>query len=318
MILATDLADALFEAFDTIAATFKAWMQEHKEWQWIISADYALRDPSRPGDCFAFTVMPYDKPLSAFEAEVNGTRLRDIKDSRELSDDQVSWLRDKRHFHFVFPINRDRKFFFEQGRLPREVAHECAKVIRDHFVAAGRHPDQLKRVNSLVEMTKSNGFNVGLYTDVTLLSLLFPLVTLLIRREQPSSRVFWFSDRDSMTTWGEGVLWDLAMENLVGLSERFGLEYRGAPIIGTPDTSGGAEVMWFDHYIRSADWLAGSMAAWDREKNEWPDKAKYDRMIRDVIAESENAVFLPVSLSTDGVKIRRLVVDRTQGALGAR
>src|ERR1700676_3710222 len=303
MILATDLADALFEAFDTIAATFKAWMQEHKEWQWIISADYALRDPSSPGDCFAFTVMPYDKPLSAFEAEVNGTRLRDIKDSRELSDDQVSWLRDKRHFHFVFPINRDRKFFFEQGRLPREVAHECAKVIRDHFVAAGRHPDQLKRVNSLVEMTKSNGFNVGLYTDVTLLSLLFPLVTLLIRREQPSSRVFWFSDRDSMTTWGEGVLWDLAMENLVGLSERFGLEYRGAPIIGTPDTSGGAEVMWFDHYIRSADWLAGSMAAWDREKNEWPDKAKYDRMIRDVIAESEKAVFFPVSLTTEGWKI---------------
>lgn len=68
--------------------------------------------------------------------------------------------------------------------------------------------------------------------------------------------------------------------------------------------------MWFDHYIRSADWLTGSMAAWDREQNEWPDKAKYDRMVRDVIAESENAVFLPLSLSNDGVRIRRLIVNR--------
>jgi hypothetical protein len=313
MILATDIADALFEAVDATAATFKAWMEQHKAWQWIISADYALRDPSRPGDCFAFTVMPYDKPLSAFEAEVKNTRLRDLKNSRDLSDDQVSWLRDKRQFHFVFPVNRDRKIFFEPGNLPREVAHNCAKVIRDHFLAAGRHPDQLKRVNSLVEMSKSKGFNVGLYTDVTLLALLFPLVTVLIRREQPHSRIFWFSDRDSMTTWGEGVVWDLAMENFGGFSERVGLEYRDAlPIIGTPDKSGGVEVMWFDHYIRSADWLAGSMAAWDREKNEWPDNAKYDRMIRDVIAESENSLFLPLSLSDDGVKIRRLVVDRNQ------
>ncbi len=54
-----DLAEALFEAFDKSArALFRSWMGKHKSQQWIIGADYALRDPSRPSDCFAFTVVP--------------------------------------------------------------------------------------------------------------------------------------------------------------------------------------------------------------------------------------------------------------------
>ncbi len=70
--------------------------------------------------------------------------------------------------------------------------------------------------------------------------------------------------------------------------------------------------MWFDQYIRAADWLAGAIAALDREANLLPgEHDKYIRVIEDVVTESDNTVILPVYLANDGLlKITRLELTR--------
>ena len=99
-------------------------------------------------------------------------------------------------------------------------------------------------------------------------------------------KVGWFCDRDSMTSFCDGVIWDYALENFLGLSELLQIK-RGStmPIIAAPDRSSGHEVMWYDEYIRAADWLAGTMAAWDQRSNTIAgEQDKYLRVIEDVVA----------------------------------
>jgi hypothetical protein len=66
-----------------------------------------------------------------------------------------------------------------------------------------------------------------------------------------------------------------------------------------------------DHYTRLADWLAGTIAQWNRSQNEPLDEdSKYGRMILNVISDSNNAIFLRMKVDTAGVSVTRLLVSR--------
>src|ERR1700761_1151542 len=128
----------------------------------------------------------------------------------------------------------------------------------------GASADVIARQKKLQNEARANGFNVALLTDLTLLALFLPVITLLLARERKPKILGWFCDRDSMITWCDGVVWDYALGNLHGVAEALHIDVGGInPLIGAPDPTGNTKKLWYDDYIRSADWLAGALAAWD-------------------------------------------------------
>jgi hypothetical protein len=88
----------------------------------------------------------------------------------------------------------------------------------------------------------------------------------------------WFSDRDKLTTWCDGVLWDYAMENVLGIADQLGIRLEATQFpIAVPDPSTPAkDPLWYDELIRIADYFAGSLAAFDKATNVVPSDKLWD------------------------------------------
>ena len=113
MITADRVAIAFFDCLDKGAIKlFRDWIALHPHTsRWLIGADFALRDTKRAGDCFAFTLFPYDAWPDDIVRDIKANLPRDLKDLKTLDERSVKWLRDPRRFHFVIPVNRDRVVF---------------------------------------------------------------------------------------------------------------------------------------------------------------------------------------------------------------
>jgi hypothetical protein len=63
--------------------------------------------------------------------------------------------------------------------------------------------------------------------------------------------------------------------------------------------------------IRAADWIAGTVAAWDRKRNLVPgDQRKYLRMLENVIPSADNIVVLHLDMNESSMQFRRIIAAR--------
>ena len=316
MVTPEEIVRCLLTTFDKRALTlFRSWLAQHPSiTKWIIASDFALRDPNRPADCFAFTLIPYDALPQDIEADITANLPKDIKKSKTINDATIAWLRDPRRFHFAILMERNRAYYSTgPGSDQLNIARKSLQRTLETIVRAERDADQIRRLRKLVNKSQAKRFNVDLLTDLTFLAIWFPLITLLLVREHRSNIVGWFSDRDKMTTWCDGIVWDFAREHLYDLGQVLGIDITDLLTpIATPEKTPNGEDMWFDDYIRPADWLAGALAAWNRVHNLVPgEQDKYVLTLREVVADSPNIVLLPVYTDGSGIRCTRLMVSQT-------
>jgi hypothetical protein len=309
------IAKIFLECFDGGAVhLFRSFVKRHPHVRkWIIAADFSLHNKDRPFDCFAFTIIPCDAWLTDIERDVAAALPRDLKKSKTLDEGAIQWLRDPRRFHIAITVN-DRPAVFSNGRgsVALTVVREHIAKSLDQAASGGVSGETIKRLKKLKQDAQANGFNVSLLTNIWLLAVWFAVLTVLLGRDRRCDVVGWFPDRDDMTNYCDHIWYDYALWNAQSFAEAFSVDLRSTTCpAGVPDSSGAKERMWFDHMIRSADWFAGSVAAWDREKNLIPgDLPKYHQMLEDVITHADNIVILHFDMTEIGMTFRRIVAAR--------
>lgn len=286
-----DVFKCLFQTFDGSAARdFRAFLQGHPGvGKWLIAADFCLADKDKANSVFAFTLFPYDAYLHQMQREIGEVLPRDIKKAQEIGPSGLELLKSSRRFNFAFIFEQHPDLFPAGDRDGRIVAaRQSLDSAVQQLTELGRTKEQLKRLRRLRQESLSKGFNVGLLSDLTLLAHLFCFITLVLQRERICEMVSWFPDRDNMTTWSDGAVWDIALESLAGLSEHFSIHPPTRPIgIGTAP-AGDTGPLWFDELIRLPDYIAGLFASWDIESNAIDAKPKYRQLTREVAAVAEN------------------------------
>lgn len=284
--------------------------------RWMISADYCLRDTSRANDCYAFSIMPMEDDFKAMSDRIRAALPKDIKRARYLTQEGANLLADPRHFHLVIVVPKDRDVFNNgQGSNPLEISREVANKTLDRAKEMERGDNTTKPLKKMVEAARANNFNFELYGDLLLLGFFFPFVSLLLTRERKSTVIGWMSDRDNMTTWGDGVIWNQSTESFVGLGELLHIDVVGTDIrIAVPGAASGP--MWFDEMIRLPDYYAGTVAAWDAPANTLPPNPKsllFVQMLEHVVAGAKNGVILRLDIGADGLQWRRIAVNLCEG-----
>lgn len=307
-------SSCLFETFDKNSRKiFKDWLLNHKGVKkWIISGDFALQDKDRPADCFAFSIIPYNATPQEFASEVEEFLPKDLKERKYLDSKGVCWLRSRRHFHILFEMNRNRVISGAgDNRTQRNIIKEYMQRKLDEIIKL----DDVKyssKIKKIIEETKKNNFGMNLFSDILYLSYLIAFVTIILMRDAEVDLVSWLLDRDDMTSYGEGIIWNFAMNNYLGVAKLMNVETKDViPIVGGVDKSTGKEVMWFDPYIRAPDWLAGAIAAYNRVENlirVKPDK--YRTLICDVIADSENIIIIIINYEGGVISASRSILTR--------
>lgn len=280
----------------------------------MIAADFLLNNQARPLDCFAFTIFPYDAMPAEIEEDVSRALSRDIKKTKDLDENPAQWLRDPRRFHIAITINKDRKVFSNgPGTDQRQVAREHISLTLDALDQKNTNADMLAHLKELQKKAQSQGFNVALLRNIWLLAIWFAVLTNAIGRERASEIIGWFPDRDEMTTWCDGIWRDYTYWDVADFAEEFQIDLTSTHIgAGAPDRSTGKEVMWFDYMMRSADWLAGAVSAWDRATNAVPgEHPKYLKMVEDVLADADNILLMHLDLKQSGGQFRRINTTKT-------
>lgn len=308
------VAKLFLECFDGSAIElFRRFIARHPDVRkWIIAADFSQHN-DRPFDCFAFTVIPYDAWPAEIERDVKEALPKDLKKSKDLDDEAIEWLRDPRRFHVAITVNGRLAIFWNgPGSVPLTIAREYIAITLANAVQAGAADETIARIKKLKQDAQANGFNVGLLADIWLLAIWFAVLTVLIGRERLAEVIGWFPDRDKMTNYCDHVWYDFALWNAQLFAETFSVDMRRTRCpAGAPDRSSGKERMWFDYMIRAADWIAGTVAAWDRKRNRIPgDQRKYLRMLENVIPSADNIVVLHLDMNEAGMQFRRIVAAR--------
>jgi hypothetical protein len=306
---------ALFETFDKSGlADFRRFLNENPGvTKWYIAADFCLHDKDRPNNVFAFSIIPHDVMFESIKDEIRTAIPKDWKKSKNILPTAITFLADRRRFHIAFVFPQPPAVFNNgPGSDPRAIARESISLSVDQLIAKGRSADSVRRLKALRQESMANAFNVELLADVFMLMHLFCFVTLLLARERTVQIVGWLPDRDKMTTWCEGVIFDLAVENLAGVAEHFAVNIpQGGPLIALPTPDAAQNAMWFDELIRLPDYVAGILAAWDFETNEIPgEKDKYRVMAQEFAASAENIMVFKVRYDT-GFQSCRLVFGKS-------
>lgn len=313
MVPVDDILKALFDTFD------KSALEDFRRFlvcnalvkKWMIAADFCLHDKERPNHVFALTVIPYDDYHSTLQDEIKEAIPKDLKKTRDVPAKTKVCLLDPRRFHFAFVLKSPPDVFNDmQGRDRKVVARECLRKTLDMLKQHGRSQKTIERFKQLVQKAERKNFPVELLADMFLFAYLLSFVTLALARERRNEIVGWFSDRDNMTTWCDGVLWDIALENVYGLASLLNISLPdGLVQIGVPTSEeelaqlaasapGAASVdpMWFDDLIRLPDYIAGVMAAWNLATNQLPTgKAKFQHLAEDVIANAKNMAVMTLT-----------------------
>ena len=313
MIKPTDFIQLLFETFDRSAIDdFRAFLNTNagiRKWQ--IAADFCLHDKNRPNNVFAFTIIPYDAYPDTLFSEIRRDLPRDLKKTKIIDSNAIAFLTSKRRFHFGF-VFQDPPAVFNNGPDSDSltVARESLAITVETLAKSGGSKESMRRLKMLRQNAQATSFNVELLADMYLLSYLLCFVTLLLTRERRGDIIGWFSDRDKMTTWCDGVVWDISRETLYGLASHFGIPISNDTPVIAKDASIDKDGMWFDEFVRLPDYIAGVLAAWNLTTNELPgNKDKYVTLVEDVIADARNMAVLKVRWG-DCVQCSRVISRR--------
>jgi hypothetical protein len=220
---------------------------------------------------------------------------KDIKKTQEIDRSGMGLLTSSRRFNFAFIFQEHPDLFPCGNRVSRlETVRRSLEHAIQQLTELGRTKEQLESLKGLRQKSLAKGFNVDLLSDLTLLAHLFCFVTLVLQRERPSELVGWFPDRDSMTIWENGAVWDIALESLGGLSEHFSIAQPARPIGVAAAPNDNTEALWFDDWVRLPDYTAGLFASWDLKLNEIDSKPKYKQLTTGVAAFAKNLVAINV------------------------
>lgn len=294
-----DFLECLFSTFDKSAINdFRTFLASNSGvTKWQLAADFCLHDKDRPNDVFAFTLIPYDDYITNINSEIRTAIPKDIKKTTDIKEECLAFLRDTRRYHFGFVMKASPKFFYNgEGSDPLAIARESLDLILKKLEDLGRSKKNTKKLKMLIQSAKDKKFNVELLTDLLMLINFFCFITLLLARERKVDVMGWFSDRGNMTTWCDGVIWDLSYETLGGLSEHFNISLPfDRPTIAVPNPDDKVNAMWFDEYVRLPDYMAGILSAWDLENNKLPDdKPKFIQLAEEVLAKASNIAVIKV------------------------
>jgi len=300
-----------FETFDVMAIDgFRDYLANlPRVTKWIVASDYCLHEKAYPYAVFGFTLIPYDRDFETLKQEIRQSVRRDLKKTSNISEEVADFLKQPRFFHFAFRTSKDRQYFTNgQGSKPRQVVRESIKIMVDTIPWDGELKAKLK---VLKQDAESNNFDFHLLSDQIITSLLFNFIGLLLARESAPEIIGWFSDRDDMTSFHDGLMFHFAEQGLHGLGQKFDIDTSAIQcMFGVPDRTA-PEEMWFDDLIRLADYFAGTIAGWNTSQN-FVSHPKYVQMLQQVVADQPNVVVLNFEMNEKGSRFGRLDISKTR------
>jgi hypothetical protein len=313
MVPPIEIFECFLETFDKSSVVmFREFISRNSlVTKWMIAADYCLDDKSKLNDSIVFSFIPYDMSFDDFKNQIDAIMGKDIKQIKNISQEAIKLINDSRFFHVGILLQKNRTIFSDgDSKSQLSTAREVIFSTLEAMERIGRSFDKIKKYKKALLKSKSNNFNYRLFGNIYIVSILFTAMSLILVREKEVEIIAWFSDRDSISQWCDGVLWDFVNENFYGMAENKNIIVSNTKTsVGMPDLS--YKKMWFDHTVRFADYIAGALGALDIINNEVAtntNSPKIVQIVSDVITNSRNLIILSLDINAEEVNWKRVEI----------
>ena len=253
------MLEALIE--DDPQKRFETFVRRNSAKAWWIGSDYVISDKTRPNDCMCFTIYPVDEkdPLGDWR-DIPKVLARDLKQTKNLDEKMVSFLRDDRQFSFCFVVTKERNSNVDGEWVKAAIDGNIA--IMTAWKDADRHGDLIGRMKKRRQKAEAKKFNAHLFADIFLVTNIVTVIAYLLTKWTSPRIVGWFSDRDAMITAYDKMANDVFAISHSAICQQRGVEFRAVQLrFGDPRSDPHLpKQSWYDALVRIPDYLAGTLA----------------------------------------------------------
>ena len=191
---------------------FKKYLALHQGvTKWILSSDYCLKDQGKPNDVLSFVLFPYVLYFNEWQDFINKLQKKDIKSTQEISDEFCKFTKSGLIFTFSFILNREGNCFdaWNDKSSLLQMVDTYIKML-DSWTTNKPHNKEhysklQKSLKTLRTDMNANGFNTPLLAKTVVTCFLVSYIKYLLFSEVDVEVFSWLSDRDSMTSFNNGV-----------------------------------------------------------------------------------------------------------------
>lgn len=264
--------------------------------KWFMCSDYCFNDKNKPNNVVSFVIFPYIADFNEWNTIIESMQPTDLKHCRTVSSSFCDFIKSGLFFSFNFVLAKNCMLDKWKDKTSMD------RVIQDSIgltelwqETTPENAESYKRLNKQLKVlqnnTNSKAFNYKLLGRIVEVTFLAGYLKYLLFREVPNIEVFgWFSDRDAITSWDDGiylVFYQMISHNLI--SNHLTLEKNNRVI----DVIPGDMQMFYDPLNRVADYICGAIADFN-DSNGQVTGEKQCKLIEDAIADNDYLIILKI------------------------
>lgn len=271
------------------------FIQEHAPTRkWILSSDYAFYDTNKFSDAVTFSLFPHWAPFEEMSSRIDSVAPSDIKNVGAVNDSFISFLREGPVFSITLILDRKRRMFSDEKfyhltRIDSQIGmleYWCQSTPK----GKDRYQDTIKQLKKVKGLVSSKNLNLRLFRDIEIVGSLAAYLLTEISVKANPEKIAWLSDRDSMLTFKNKVIGDYMFDQVSHLYHTLcsnsGINPSHRLLFAKPETNG---KLIYDSFIRVPDYIAGTMADYNFEKQE-SSHVKFDKVRDGIFAEERRNI----------------------------
>ncbi|ERL01336.1 hypothetical protein O999_23155 [Pseudomonas putida LF54] len=295
------------------------FIKEHKTTKkWILSSDYAFYDPTKNSDVVTFSLFPHLASFETMSECINIMAPSDLKNVRSVNDTFISFLKEGPVFNITLILDRERRMHSDErlyhiSRIDAMIGmleYLCTSTPKQE----NKYKKTIKELKQLKQMVKSSKLNLRILRDIEIVASLAAYFLAEISERADVEIISWLSDRDSMLTFKNKLIGDYMLEQVSYLYHTLCLyidvDPKGKLILTKPETEG---ELSYDSFVRVPDYIAGTLADFDFEKQE-ASHPKFDTIRDGVFAAEKRNIFYKVFFHPD-FQAHRLMWGAQEGEI---
>lgn len=290
----------------------RVFLNKNPKSEWYFISDYCF-DPFKQSDVLTFTLINKSLNLTSLIDYIKEIAPKDIKNTRLISGEFLNFINSEDSFHISIILNKEDDFL--KSIIREEVMLSYLRFLENELPNIDYPETEIENVEKFIKRIKSfltefskKSFNLRLARKILFTSSILGLLTHYLFLYNRPLGWTWISDRDSIISKYDGFAFDNSfhsfffstmvlakLKNLDLYSTDF-IEHNRLkiPLIFHIDT--GIESL--DELIRIPDYLSGTLADYDFNKNKFT-KPKFSDVFSNTITNSKNHIILQITVDEE-------------------
>ncbi len=238
--------------------------------KFLLISDYCINDKTKRNDLYSFVLIPGSE-LENISNTIKKQLITDYKHITKLSDENTKALKDLPYLAINIIIPHKFQDILKVSNYDQKTKNDFANIIQNTLKMLDlwikNNPERKELYNNykikykkLLQESKKNSFNINLYLRSFFTSTIAGYIIHEVEKYTNSNTLGWGSDRDSMLSSNDGMLYDnfLIQYNGFSKNDEDWVDNDNCELnILIPEEKGDN---WYDEYIRLPDYCAGSLS----------------------------------------------------------